>query len=115
MSSKNLLSPTDVPKVLYENRYCNQEGFSVLVYRGQDKSYEVTNQVLEIKIPSFQVTEFPPMVKPHNRLRATTTYETFTIVKGKNVYEQLSNFRTSVEIYSGETKTWKDQYINFEE
>ena len=116
MSLKNKISSIDLPKALYENRYCNQEGFSILVFGGQDKNYEVTNQVLEIKIPSFQVTKFPPMVKPHNRLRATTiNSEIFAIVEGKNVYEKLGNFRTSVEIYSEETKSWKHQYINFEE
>ena len=30
MSSGNRLSFTNVPQVLYENKYCNQEGFSIL-------------------------------------------------------------------------------------
>ena len=58
MISKNQISPTDVPKVLYENRYCNQEGFSILVCGGRNKKYKDTNQVLEIKIPSFEVHNF---------------------------------------------------------
>ena len=71
---------------------------------------------MEIKIPSFQVTKFPPMVKPHNRLLATTiNSEIFAIVEGKNVYEHLGNFRTSVEFFSKKTKSWKHQYANFEE
>ena len=102
MSSKNLLSPTDVPKVLYENRYCNQEGFSILVCGGTDKNDKLTNQVSEVKIPSFEVTEFPPMMKPHIRLKlATINSEIFAIVDSTSVYEELGNFRTSVEIYLG--------------
>ena len=54
-----------VPKVLYENRYCNQEGFSILICGGKDKNGKNTNEVLELKIPSFKENKFPSMVGPH--------------------------------------------------
>ena len=38
MSSDNRMSFANVPQVLYENRYCNQEGFSVLACVGIDKT-----------------------------------------------------------------------------
>ena len=44
------------PKVLYENRYCNLEGFSILACGGGDKNKKRVNQVLEVKVPSFEVT-----------------------------------------------------------
>ena len=107
MNSKIKLSPTNVPKVLYENRYCNQEGFSVLVCGGKDRNNEDSNKVLEIKIPSFEVTEFPPMMKPHIRLKlATINSEIFAIVDSTSVYEELVYLSTSVEIYSEEAKSW---------
>ena len=54
--SKEIKSiPFHVPKVLYEKRYCNQEGFSILVFGGKDKNGKVTNEVLELEIPSFKV------------------------------------------------------------
>ena len=56
MSSENRWLFADVPQVLYENRYCNQEGFSVLVCGGKDKNKKHLNQDLEVKIPSFEVT-----------------------------------------------------------
>ena len=65
MGIKNEISSIDVQNVLYENRYCNQEGFSILVCGGRDRNYEV-------KIPSLNVTEIPSMVKPHNCLHLTT-------------------------------------------
>ena len=34
ISSKNQQSPLKVPKVLYENRYCNHKDFSILVCAG---------------------------------------------------------------------------------
>ena len=116
MISKNQIFPTDVPKVLYENRYCSQEGFSILVCGGQNENYEDTNKVLEIKIPSFKVTEFPPMVKPHNRLHLTTiNSEIVAIVDSTSNCTCMGKMLTPVEIYSEKSKTWKHQHIEFEE
>ena len=116
MSSDNRLSFTNVPQVLYENRYCTQEGFSILACGGTDKNKKHVNQVLEVKIPSFEVTEFPFMEKPHNFLRlATINSEIFGIVKCINQQQKPGSLLLSVEVYSEETKTWKHQYIDFEE
>ena len=43
MSSDNRLSFANVPQVLYENRYCNQEGFSILACGGIDKNKKRLN------------------------------------------------------------------------
>ena len=53
MSKENKFIPFHVPKVLYENRYCNQEGFSILFCGGKDKNRKITYEVLELEIPSF--------------------------------------------------------------
>ena len=72
MSKENKLVPIPVPKVLYENRYCNQEGFSILVCGGKDKKGKITNEVLELEIPSFNVKKLPSMVEPHLHLDLAT-------------------------------------------
>ena len=54
-----------VPNVLYENRYCNQEGFSILICGGKEENGEITNKVFELEIPSFKVHKFPSIIKPH--------------------------------------------------
>ena len=101
MGIKNEISSIDVQNVLYENRYCNQEGFSILVCGGRDRNYEV-------KIPSLNVTEIPSMVKPHNRLHLTTiNSELFAIVNRKINYTSMGKIRTSVEVYSEKSKAWK--------
>ena len=116
MSSDNRMSLTNVPKVLYENRYCNQEGFSILACGGLDKNKKRVNQVLEVKIPSFEVIEFPSMEKCHHVLRlATINFEIFGIVDNYIEYEKLGSSCTSVEIYSEINKTWKHHYLKFEE
>ena len=54
----NLLTSTkngksfNVPNVLYENRYCNQDDFSMLVcvgYTNNGGTYEIFNEVYELK------------------------------------------------------------------
>ena len=119
MSSKNNFSLTNVKavKVLYENRYCNQEGFSILACGGCSyKNKKDLNQVLDVKIPSFEVTEFPFMEKRHYLLKLTTIKsEIFGIADSYVQYKKLGSSRKSVEIFSEKTKTWKHQYIKFEE
>ena len=61
-----------VSNILYENKYCNQEGFSILICGGYDINRKITNEVLELNIPSFKVEKFPLMVKPHYFLYLAT-------------------------------------------
>ena len=108
--------PIPVQKVLYENRYCNQEGFSILVCGGKDKKGKVTNEVLELEIPSFNVKKFPSMVEPHLHLDlATMNTDVIAFVKRIELGERLDDSVGFVEIYSDKTKTWTHQYINTEE
>ena len=116
MSEKNKSNHFHVPKVLYENRYCNQAGFSILICGGQDRNGKSKKQVLEVKFPGFEAAEFPSMVKRHSLLRATTINSgIFAIVEDDTAYREVGGFRTSIEIYSEKTKTWKHQYVNSEE
>ena len=116
MSSKNRISFANVPKVLYENRYCNQDGFSILACGGLHKNKKRVNQVLEIKIPSFEITIFPSMEKRHFFLNLTSIKsDLYGIVDNLIEYGELGGSCTSIEVYSEETKTWKHQYVNFEE
>ena len=42
------------PKILYENRYCNQDDFSVLVCGGRDKNYKTVESIFKIYCPKFE-------------------------------------------------------------
>ena len=56
------------------------------------------------------------MEKRHFFFHLTSiNFEIFSIVHNPIQYKKLGSSCTSVEIYSEETKTWKHQYINFEE
>ena len=116
MNLNNTLFPIHVPSVLYENRYCNQEGFSILVCGGRDRNGNMTNKVLEVKVPSFEVAEFPSMVKPHYSLHlANKNSDIFAIVDNTELHTNLENPITSVEIFSDKNKTWNHHYVKIEE
>ena len=44
-------------KVLYENRYCNQDDFSVLVCGGRDKNNKTVKSVFKLQGPNFECKE----------------------------------------------------------
>ena len=66
-SEENNPSPYYISDVLYQNRYCNQEDFSVLICGGADINKKYSNQVFEVEIPNFKVSKFASMVKPRFR------------------------------------------------
>ena len=89
---------------LYKNRYCNQEGFSVLICGGKDKNRNITNKVLKLKIPSFKMKKFQSMVKPHCYLDLVNINSNILAFDDR-VYlnESLEKSSISVEIYSAKT------------
>ena len=101
MSKQNKLIPYQVPKVLYENRYCNQEGFSILTCGGYEKNRKITNEVLELEIPSFKEKKFPSMVIPHKSLYlATLKSDVVAVCNRVKLFRNLDGPVRSVEIYS---------------
>ena len=49
------------PKVLYENRYCNQDDFSILVCGGIDQNNNLVNNVFKLQGPSFECEKYTNM------------------------------------------------------
>ena len=115
------IEPTSfhIPDVLYQNRYCDQQGFSILVCGGKDKNNKSTNKVFEVNIPSFAVTEFPSMVNPHypyyKSQLVNVNNDIFAISHSLELNVNLQYSVTSVEIYSDKNKTWKYQYVKTDE
>ena len=53
----------NVPKVLYENRYCNLVDFSILIWGGRTQEKGVLNNIYELKVPNFECTKFTSMLE----------------------------------------------------
>ena len=115
MLKENKMFPFQIPKVLYENRYCNQEGFSILICGGKDKNKKVTNEVLELEIPSFKMNKFPPMVEPHFYFYlAIVKSHIIAIGDGFKFDKSLDEPAVFVEIYSEKNKKWTHKYVKME-
>ena len=102
-----------VPKVLYENRYCNQEGFSVLVCGGKDKKY--IRQVFGLKVPNFEVSEFPSMMFENYNLILVTIKSSIIAIGDTCILNNNIDKSVSIEIYSKKSKIWTHQYVGFDE
>ena len=105
-----------VSEVLYQNRYCNQEDFSLLIGGGKNKNDKCFNTVWEVKIPCFEVRKFASMVKPRCHLGLIVVNSDIMAIGGHvNFNEELKKTIKSVELYSDKSKTWQQQYIQIEE
>ena len=111
MHEKNKSIAFQVPKVLYENRYCNQEDFSILVCGGKDKNGKITNEVSELKIPNLKLKKIQSMVKPHSYLDLLVIKSNILAIGHRiELDKSLHDSVLFVEIYSEKTKTWNNQY-----
>ena len=105
---------TEENQILYENRYCNQEGFSILICGGKGINENYLNRVLEMKVPSFEITEFPSMVIPNYRYHLVTNNSDIIAIDTE-LDESLENAIKSVEIFSDKYKTWNHQCVQPEQ
>ena len=92
------------PLVLYENRYCNQEDFDIVVCGGENKN-SVTNEVTELKGPCFENSK---TLRPMKTKRSSSK----TAVVGSDIYVLGGyvgnvNWTSSFEVYSARSKHWK--------
>ena len=70
-----------------------------------DNNKKLLSQVLQIEITSFEVTEFPFMIKRHLVLKLTTINSRILGIVEKYIeYEKQGSSCKSVGIYSEETK-----------
>ena len=116
MSKKIKLVPFHVPKVLYENRYCNQEGFSILICGGKDKNGKVTNEVLALEIPSLNEKKFSSIVEPLCYSDLVNIKSDIIAFNNRLELDKSSDDSiVPVEIYSDKTTTWTHQYVKINE
>ena len=112
INSKNQSFST---KVLYANRYCDEDGYSTLICGGEDENKNYWNQVLEIKVPSFEVCDFPSMVKPRARVYLVVVNSDIIAIGDVNMRQDLIKFILPVEIYSNKSNSWQLQCIQIDE
>ena len=114
--NKNL---SNVPNALYENRYCDQDEFSIVVCGGEtDKSRGCIslNDVYELKGPNFECSKFPSMLDARYGCKTAVINSDILVVGGYAVstynglffhnYSEHEYSLDSVEIYKNNRKSW---------
>ena len=93
----------NVANVLYENRYCYQDDFSILVCGGYTNNFTVSNVVYELKGPSFESSIFPSMLEARYDSRNAVINSDIVVVGG---YNEANKCLYSVEIFETNKNSW---------
>ena len=102
-SSKEGEKMINVPNVLYENRYCNQDDFSILVCGGFTKNVPSLNDVYKLKSPNFDCSHFPSMIEARYYCETAVISSDVVVVGGCNNDDRRLY---SVEIFDSNKKSW---------
>ena len=91
------------PKVLYENRYCNQVDFSVLVCGGRNKNYKNVKSVFKLHFPNFKCEKYTNMPEALNDCKTAVINSDLFVFGG---YFQNGEYDSCVRKFCNKTKTW---------
>ena len=91
------------PKVLYVNRYCNQDDFSVLVCGGKNKKREVIYKLYGCDLKPEKITYIPKALKKCK----TAVINSNLFVLGE--YSNRSTYNKSVRKLFLKNKTWSSK------
>ena len=92
-----------VPAVLYENRYCNQDDFTVLVCGGRKHNKKMLNDVYELKGPNFECSKFASMLEVRYDCKTAVINSDILFVGG---YNDNRGSLYSVELFDNSKKSW---------
>ena len=86
--NKPIKSSKFVPSVLYENRYCNQKDFSIIVCGGQNKNSEVVDDVYELRGPNFESFKLPSLLEGRRDCKTAVINSDIFVVGGWNSHSK---------------------------
>ena len=91
------------PKILYENRYCNQEDFSVLVCGGRTENNKVVKTVYKLDGRELKCNNFTSMPNELFDCQTVVINSELFVFGG---YLQNNGFDGSVRKFCNKTQTW---------
>ena len=92
-----------VPNVIYENRYCNQDDFSIFVCGGTTEiggDLTASRDVYELKCSTFQCSKFASMLKARYDCKTAVINSDVIVVGG---YNNAHKRMDSVELFRPST------------
>ena len=104
-SNKNEVNSLNVPDVLYNNRYCNQDDFNVFIGGGRNNRNVLRNCFLINPLNFAESKEFPTLLELRWCFQAIDiSSEIFVVIGG---YLSKCVARNYAEMFLHEKKVWK--------
>ena len=91
------------PKILYENRYCNQDDFSILVCGGLNENGKIVRSVFKLHGSKLKHKNFTSMPYARSECKTVVINSELIVLGG---YSQNNPYDKSVRKFSNTTKTW---------
>ena len=91
------------PKVLYENRYCYQDDFSVLICGGKNKNDKIVNTVYKLDGSKLECEKYSGMPRERYSCKTAVINSELFIMRG---YLRNKKFDNYIMKFCSKTKTW---------
>ena len=102
-----------LPKALYENRYCNQDDFSVLVCGGKNKNQTAVNSIYKLDGTKLKCEKFTSMPKERYNCKTAVIYSDLFVLGGYLRNGKISKngrkFCNSSRKFCYKTQTWSSE------
>ena len=106
-----------IPKVLYQNRHCNQDDLSILVCGGMNKDEKVENSVYKLDGRKLNCEKFTSMPNQRSYCKTVVTNSDLFVIGGDslnyNVDKTVEKFCTKTNTWSYETRLILDDNAFF--
>ena len=91
------------PTVLYENRFCNQDDFSILVCGGIDQNNNLVKSIFKLQGPNFECEKYTNMAEAIYDCKTAIIFSNLFVLGGINQYADTTTY---VRKFCSKTKTW---------
>ena len=106
-----LLSKVDVklfhePNLLYDNRYCNQDVFSILVCGANtvnSRYQKASNDVYKLDGRTFECRKYPSMLQARYNCKTAIINSDIIVVGGNEITNGNTKYLYSVEIFKNKS------------
>ena len=103
VSLKEMKNSDFPPNILYENRYCNQDDFSILICGGRDENDNIVKTILKMYGPKLKFKKYTYLPERfYNCKTAAVNSDLFVV--GKQF--SINNANHYVRKFCKNTKTW---------
>ena len=96
------------PRVLYENIYCYQDDFSILVCGGRDRSYKSVKSVYKLHGRELKCEKFTSMPNKLRDCKSAVVNSDLFILGGYSKFG-VRGFNKSILKFCNKTKTWSSK------